>query len=36
MLEPLFNKVADAEACLPVNFAKLLRTHCLQNNSGGC
>ena len=26
MLEPLFSKVAGPEACLSMNFAKLLRT----------
>ena len=36
MMELLFNKVADPEACFPVNFAKLLRTHFIQNSSGGC
>ena len=36
MLESLFNRVAEAEACFPVNFAKLLRTHFLQSSSGGC
>ena len=31
----LFDKVAFPEACFPVNFAKLLRKHFLQNSSGG-
>ena len=29
ILESLFNKVADPEACFPMNFAKLLRTRFL-------
>ena len=36
MLESLFYKVAGPEACLPVNFAKFLKTRFLQNSFGGC
>ena len=36
MLESLFNKIADPEACFPVNFAKFLRARFLQNSYRGC